>query len=296
MRRRLLITTGLAILLSCNFLADISTRPSVSAQTPPTPVCTPLPPPPCNDGAAPGVIQIIPDGSSPANKAKLARKRFYVSSCPFNLASSVNVTTAPTLRTFYGAAGASAQLISWLEDNHCETIYCRELTVGEAKCEGIDPSKCVPEFNSAYRTALSDLKGNANLAVKMITNYPPLADPKLRTGFYEARTEWLKNGVGKMESAVANNYRIRSTITDKDGIGFFYDLCPGSYYLSSVAPIDVSGVEIIWETAKPVKVEGPPETKTATRVTMALPPSKDKKNYFVGKPVTDFLAPKPAGQ
>jgi hypothetical protein len=296
MKRRLLIIAVLAILLSASPLVEVSNQQPVSAQTPTTTVCTPLPPPPCNDGAAPGVIQIIPDGSSPANKAKLARKRFYLSSCPFNLVSSVRVTTAPTLRTFYSAAGASSQLISWLEDNHCETIYCRALTIGEANCEGLDPNKCVPEFATAYRNALSDLKGDANLALKMITNYQPLANPKLRIGFYEARTEWLKNAVGKIESAVANNYRIKTTITDKEGIGFFYELCPGSYYVSSVAPIDVSGVEIIWETVKPVKVEGPPEMKTATRVTLAFPPSKDKKNYFVGKPVGDIGGPKAVNQ
>lgn len=294
MKRRILSIAVLSILTGFVLLATHSGEPQASAQTATIAACSPIPSPPCVEGASPGVIQIIPDGSSPENKYKLARKRFYLSSCPFNLVNSINLTTAPTLRSFYGGVGASAQLIAWLEENHCETIYCRELTISEATCEGSDPGKCVPEFNVAYRNALSGLKGDENLALKMITTYAPLADPKLRIGFYEARTEWLKNVIVKIESAVRTDYRTRTTMTDKDGIGFFYDLCPGSYYVSSVAPIDVDGVEIIWETAKPIKVEGPPEMKTATRVTLAFPPSKDKKNYFVGKPVNDLT--KPAAQ
>lgn len=294
MERRILSIAVLSILLGSVLLAPDSGEPRASAQTATTAGCSPIPPPPCMEGASPGVIQIIPDGNSAANKSKLARKRFYLSSCPFNLVNSVSVTTAPTLRSFYNGIGASPQLIAWLEENHCETIYCRELTINEAKCDGSDPAKCVPEFDAAYRNALSGLKGEENLALKMITNYAPLSDSKLRIGFYEARTGWLKNAVGRIESAVRSDYRIRSTVTDKDGTGFFYDLCPGSYYVSSVAPIDVDGVEIVWETAKAVKVEGPPEMKTATRVTLGFPPSKDKKNYFVGKPVSDFA--KPAAQ
>lgn len=286
MKRPILISAALVVLSSALFQRQPELQVSAQATSPA--VCSAIAPPPCKEGAFPGVIQIIPDGSLPANKSKLARKRFYLSSCPFNLSNNVSLSTAPRLRDFYRGVGASAQLLTWLEENHCETIYCRELTISEAKCEGIDPANCVPEFTAAYRNALADLKGNASLALKMITTYAPLSEPKLRIGFYEARAEWVKNAVTKIEKTVAADYRIRTTITDKDGIGFFYDLCPGSYYVSSVAPIDIDGVELVWETLKPIKVEGPPDMKTATRVTLAFPPSKDKKNYFAGKPISDF--------
>ena len=294
MERPILIVAAFVVIGSALFQRQ--SDPQVSAQTAAPAVCVPISPPPCKEGASPGVIQIIPDGASPANKSKLARKRFYLSSCSFNLSNNVSLSTAPTLRDFYRSVGASAQLVAWLGENHCETIYCRELTISEAKCEGIDPTKCVPEFTAAYRNALADLKGNASLALKMITTYAPLSEPKLRTGFYEARTEWLKNAVAKIENTVAADYRIRTTVTDKDGIGFFYDLCPGSYYVSSVAPIDIDGVELAWETVRPIKVEGPPDMKTATRVTLAFPPSKDKKNYFAGKPLSDFGGQKSGAQ
>jgi hypothetical protein len=286
MERGILSIAILITLLGAAFLLSHSRHAQVGASTTRT-ACNPIPPPPCKDGVSPGVIQINPDTS--ANKSKLGRKRFYLSSCPFNLAASLNLATAPALRIFYQDAGASPQLISWLEENHCETIYCRQLTTPEAKCESVDPNKCVPEFAAAYRNALVDLKDNAALALEMITNYPPLSAPKLRTGFYEARTEWLKNGIAKLESSFGGDYRIRTTVTDKDGIGFFYDLCPGSYYISSVAPIDVDGVGMIWETAKPIKVDGPPNVNTATKVTLAFPPGKDKKNFSVGRSLAEVL-------
>ena len=294
MKRPILIIAALVVLSSALFQRQPELQ--VSAQATPPAICSAIAPPPCKEGTFPGVIQIIPDGSSPANKSKLARKRFYLSSCPFNLSNNVSLSTAPMLRDFYRGVGASAQLLAWLEENHCETIYCRELTISEAKCEGIDPAKCVPEFTAAYRNALADLKGNETLALKLITTYAPLSEPKLRTGFYGARAEWLKNAVAKIENTVAADYRIRTTVTDKDGIGLFYDLCPGSYYISSVAPIDIDGVELVWETARPIKVEGPPDMKTATRVTLAFPPSKDKKNYFAAKPLSDFSGQKSGAQ
>jgi len=291
MERRILSITILFTLLGAVLIKSDAQRAQVAPPTTPT-TCSPIPPSPCKEGASPGVVQIIPDGNT--NKAKLARKRFYLSSCPFNLATSLNLATAPSLRTFYHDAGASAQLIAWLEENYCETIYCRQLTKAEATCEGVDRDKCVPEFTAAHRNALADLKGNAELALKMITNYAPLSAPKLRTGFYEARTEWLKNGITKLQATVGADYRIRTTVTDKDGIGFFYDVCPGSYYVSSVASIYVDGVGMVWETAKPIKVDGPPNVNTATKLTLAFPPSKDKKNFSVGRSLSEILGQKSA--
>ena len=251
-------------------------------------VATSSPPPAtCKDGVSPGVIQLTPDPANP-NKLALARKHFYLSSSPFNLVNNVNFKTAPSLRKYYNSVGASAQLIDWLEENHCETIYCRELTADEVTCEGTDAGKCVPEFMSAYRNALGKLNGNPELARKWITNYEPLSSSKLRIGFFEARTGWLKDAVATIDKGPGNDFRIRSTITDKDGIAFFYDICPGTYYVSSIAPIDIGGASIFWETSKPIKVEGPPDVNKAIVVTLAFPPGKDKKNFFVGKSVAEI--------
>ena len=259
----------------------------VLAQTPTSAPAASPSPGLCKDDASPGVIQLTPDPAN-ANKLTLARKHFYLSPSPFNLATNVNLKTAPSLRSYYKGAGASQQLIAWLEDNHCETIYCRELTAEEVKCAGSDPNKCVREFTTAYNNALIKLNGNQELARKWITNYAPLSSPNLRVGFYEARTAWLNAALQALDQKLENGSRIQTTISDKDGIAFFYDLCPGTYYISTIAPINNAGVDVFWETAKPIKVEGPPEVNKATVVTLAFPPGKDKKNFFVGKLVADI--------
>jgi len=184
---------------------------------------------------------------SNANKLALARKHFYLSPSPFNLAANVNLKTAPSVRSYYKGVGASQQLIDWLEDNHCETIYCRELTADEVKCDGSDAQKCVPEFAAAYRNALTRLNSNQELARKWITNYEPLFSPSLRVGFYEARTAWLNVALAALEKKSENGSRIQTTISDKDGIAFFYDLCPGTYYISSIAPIEIARAEVFWK-------------------------------------------------
>jgi hypothetical protein len=264
------------------FDSSVIAQTSTSARS-----ASPSPPSPCKEGVSPGVIQLTPDPSNP-NKLALARKHFYLSSSPFNLVNDVNLKTAPSLRSFYSSVGASPQLIEWFEENNCETIYCRELTEVEVTCDGVDPKKCVPEFVSAYGNALTKLNGDQELARKWITNYEPLSSPPLRVGFYEARTAWLKGALEAIGTKLENGYRIRSTITDKDAIAFFYDLCPGTYYVSSIAPIEIQGVSIVWETAKPIKVEGPPDVNKAVVVTLAFPPGKDRKNYFVGKLVAEI--------
>ena len=181
-------------------------------------------------------------------------------------------------------------MIGWLEENHCETIYCRELTADEVECESIDPEKCVPEFTSAYRSALEKLNGNKELARRWVTNYPPLSSSRLSNGFYAAKSEWLKRAVEAIEKGLGSTSEIRSTITDKDGVAYFHDLCPGTYYVSSIAPIEVEGSAFLWETTKPIKVEGPPDVTRAIVVTLAFPPGKDKKNFFVGKPVVEVVS------
>src|SRR5713101_6102509 len=183
------------------------------AQTPASAPAASASPGLCKDDASPGVIQLTPDPAS-ANKSALARKHFYLSPSPFNLATSVNLKTAPSLRSYYKGAGASQQLIDWLEDNHCETIYCREVTEAEVKCDGSDPKRCVPEFSTAYQNALIKLNGNQELARKWITNYEPLSKAKYRAGFFEAKRGWLKSAIAAIETGLGNDFRIRSAITD----------------------------------------------------------------------------------
>lgn len=238
---------------------------------------------------------------------QLARKRFYLSSCPFNLDKIPGAGRAPTRKTFYSAVKASPQLIKWLEDNNCDTVYCRELTRAEVTCK-ITDAGCVSEFVRAYNEALRSLKGNEELARKWVTNYEPLSAPEFRLGFYKEKEKWLAAAVKAAElSAGLAAGTIRTTMTDRSGVAYFYDLCPGTYYISNLAPIEVDGESLVWETTA-ITLKGPkpnePDQLSVTPIFLANVPSKKKRaNFFVGKKVSSGSAStsssakdKPAGQ
>jgi len=194
------------------------------------------------------------------NKNPVTRKPFYLSPCAFNLAKLPVASTAPSRKSYY-TGKASPQLIKWLEDNNCDTVYCRPLEEREVTCSTTSDKNCVPEFVQAYNLALAELK-NKDRARKWITNYEPLSKPELRTGFYEKKKEWLKATIVAIEDASKlKRGTIRTATTDKNGQVYFYDLCPGTYYISNVAPAEIGSDRIIWETTA-IAIE---ESETLTK-------------------------------
>jgi hypothetical protein len=242
---------------------------SAQAQTPtpmPVPCATPPPTPPACPTAAPHGLKLLVTWK---NKSPVARKPFYLSPCPFNLAAMQTARTAPSRKIYY-ARKASQKLIDWLDRNNCDTVYCRPLEAPEVTCkpDANDPkNSCVPEFVDAYNKALAELK-DKELARKWITNYEPLSKPELRTGFYEMKRDWLNKTVGDIEGATKlkdgttlKRGAIRNATTDKDGLIYFYDLCPGKYYVSNIAPAEIGSDRIVWETTA-ISIE---ESETLTQ-------------------------------
>ncbi len=214
----------------------------------------------------------------------VARKPIYLSPCPFNLDKVPAAARAPSRKSYYAGVKASQQLINWLETNNCDTVYCRELTKEEVTCKAGEGS-CVPEFVQAYNEALTKLKGDQELARKWVTIYGPLATPQLRIGFHDEKMKWLAAAVAAIEKAdgLAPG-TIKTAVTDRQGYAYFYDLCPGTYYISNIAPAEVSADRILWETTG-IKVEKS-DTLEKVPITLTNAPAK-KKNYFVGKKVAE---------
>lgn len=260
---------------------------------------TPSPSPSCPNSASPGVLKLVSSNINPDNFV-LARKHFYLSSTPFNLATNLaanhlDLSEAPSISGYYAKQGASQELIAWLKKNHCETVYCRELTLKEVTCEG-EPKECVPEFKDSFNEALKELT-DKDRARKWITMYGPLSSPKFRTGFSEARSEWLKRAVEAVQNGQPNGSKIIEGMTDRNGAVGFYDLCPGEYFVSSLAPIESGEKVLYWESAadKPIVVE----ELTVTSATLAFPPTtgQPRKNFLVGKPFSwPAAGQKPSGQ
>lgn len=289
----------MALVFALNAQAQTPTQtpsPSPSPSSSPTPAsCGAIAPCP---KLAPRFIQLTvihkkgdqPWQQTDKDVTQLTRKRFYLSSCPFNFDKLQAASRAPTRKSYYTNAKASPQLIKWLEDNNCDTIYCRELKREEVTCAAGDAS-CVPEFVRAYNEALKKLKGNVELARKWVTNYEPLSAPELRIGFYKEKTRWLDAAIKEAEKAASLPAgTIKTTMTDKNGVAYFYDLCPGTYYISNVAPIEVGDESLLWETTA-ITIKAPtakePDQLEKTPVFFAnVPPKKKRANYFVAKKVS----------
>jgi len=217
----------------------------------------------------------------------VARTPIYLSPCPFNLDKMPMGARAPSRKSYYASVKASPQLINWLEANNCDTVYCRELTKEEVTCK-VGDAACVPEFVQAYNDARTSLKGDGELARKWVTNYGPLATPQLRVGFHDQKMKWLAAAVAGLEKAQGlAPGAIKVAVTDRQGYAYFYDLCPGAYYISNLAPAEVGTDRILWETTA-IKVEKS-DTLEKIPVTLTNTPAK-KKNYFVGKKVAEAVS------
>src|SRR6266480_4879329 len=138
----------------------------------------------------------------------LPRKRFFLikGSLEDNkgLIEKMKQTDLLSRECYYRSNGASETLIKWLKDNDCESVYCREIeeryvTGGEA----------VPEFQTAYRQGLRDLKTPVLARRWLTTNL----SPEMRAGFYSRKQEVVSALVAQAESA--SKTKVMSVMTDR---------------------------------------------------------------------------------
>jgi len=208
-------------------------------------------------------VRVKADDTAPLKG--LARKRFFL--LPGTLEQNRALITAieqqplTTRDCYYKQHNASAQLINWLQEGDCESVYCRSI-----ENEFVTGPKAVPEFANAFAANHTEF-GNDLIALQWLTNY---LSPDLRDGFYKDRQRTL-------QTLLKQTGMIQSVMTDQKGSAYFTDLGPGTYVISNVIPTELGQTLVTWNCEVQIKPED-----LATEKPYLISNRKDKTVKCVG--------------
>jgi hypothetical protein len=213
--------------------------------------------------------------SETAKASGLSRKRFFLikGSPEQNKTLIAAMDQQPLLSRdcYYTRAGASTSLISWLKDNDCESVYCRELT-----SEDVEGPHAVSEFATALSAGQKTL-GSRQLALKWLTvNLPE----KLRDGFYRQRQSEIAAIIKQAETT--SGAKAMSVMTDRNGTAFFTDLEAGSYTLSNIVGTEIGPSVSLWNCDVQIKAD---DLTTEKVYTISNRKDKNVKCVAVEKPL-----------
>jgi hypothetical protein len=214
-----------------------------------------------------GVLRLKVRYKSGGSTKDLPRKRFFLfkGSLETNarLLERIRQSALSSRECYYRSHGASTALIKWLEENDCESVYCREI---EAKyLTGVD---AVPEFQAAYEQAKRELKTD-ELAGRWLTNY---LTPEIRSGFYDEK----KKVIHTLQSVIETDVKtpVISVMTDRKGTAYFTNIEPGIYTISNLAPSETEKSNILWICEREIKAV---DLGTAMKRPFTLSNEKDPK-------------------
>lgn len=173
----------------------------------------------------------------------LARKRFFL--IPGTLEQNralINAIEQQPLTTrdcYYQQHKASAELINWLKEGDCESVYCRVI-----EKDFVAGPKAVPEFATAFAAGQKEYGSDETARQWLTTN----VNPDLRDGFYKDRQRTLETLLKQGQLGM-----IQSVMTDRNGTAYFTDLGPGTYVLSNVIPTELGQTLVTWNCEVQVK-------------------------------------------
>lgn len=176
----------------------------------------------------------------------LSRKRFFLTrgSLEQNKAVIEAIERRPLVSRdcYYRKAGASEELVKWLRDNDCESVYCREI-----QADDLEGAGAVPEFVKAVSVGEKEF-GTRELARRWLTSN---LSESLRAGFYKIRQDELQASLKQAEEI--SGAKVLSVMTDRNGTAYFTELEPGTYTLSNILPTEVGTTSLIWNCEVKVK-------------------------------------------
>ena len=193
-----------------------------------------------------GVIRLKVRYKSATGMKDLPRKRFFLIKGSLDqnqsLIQQIKQTGVTSRECYYRNHGASDALIKWLDENDCESVYCREI-----EDKYISGSEAVPEFKAAYDQALKELK-TPEVARRWLPNYLP---PELRDGYYKTRQQTIDGLVKQAETSTGKP--VMSIMTDRKGTAYLTDIDPGVYTISNLIGGETDKSTILWICEREVK-------------------------------------------
>ena len=195
-----------------------------------------------------GVIRLrVRIGDGPGTKARgLSRKRFFLikGSLEENkpLVQSMEQRSVISRDCYYRGIGASKELIAWLKQSDCESVYCREV-----EPKDIEGAEAVPEFQHAALLGEKEF-GSRELGRKWLTVN---VKEELRDGYYKQQQRDLKAILNQAEAL--SKAKVLSVMTDTNGTAFFTELEPGTYVVSNILPTEAGSGAALWNCEIKVK-------------------------------------------
>jgi len=178
--------------------------------------------------------------------AGLARKRFFLIKGSLeenkDLVQSIEQRPLVSRDCYYRKIGASEPFISWLKQNDCESVYCREI-----ESKNVEGPGAIPEFQQAIAAGEKEF-GSRELARKWLA--VNLRDD-LRSGFYQKQQLDLHSLLKKAEER--SSTKVISVMTDRNGTAYFTDIEPGVYVISNLIPAEVGERATLWNCEVNVK-------------------------------------------